>query len=351
MGEWSPECRKVIVWRRGGRVRRGTWLTGINKAGWVVWPTNCQGVVFEDDEAIGWRVVESGARWTYRLEARRRRHQADREPRAPRRQDLDRQDLRPHGARRRREPRPAPAAWDGEDAAPDQGRGRVVIALSYVCCTGCDRAIHVLLFVAFRESSLVRTGPIASAQRCCMPARARVFTEDGWGLLVQQRGNMANILVIDDEPDLVRFVRRALEAEGHHVLTATDGAEGLRVALTEPPDLVILDLLMPGVGGRAVLAGILTSQTVGSGRDPVGDGRRRCAHRLPRARRHRLPGQAFRSPRTDRRVRSRLREARSRTDDDCLTGRLDGTRPADPAARGRAGDRRCRSASSFCCGT
>ena len=71
---------------------------------------------------------------------------------------------------------------------------------------------------------------------------------------------MANILVIDDEPDLVRFVRRALEAEGHHVLTETDGAEGLRVALTEAPDLVILDLLMPGVEGRAVLGGILASR-------------------------------------------------------------------------------------------
>jgi DNA-binding response OmpR family regulator len=71
---------------------------------------------------------------------------------------------------------------------------------------------------------------------------------------------MARILVIDDEPDLVRFVRRALEAEGHHVLTATDGAVGLRMALTEVPDLTILDLLMPGVDGRAVLSGVLASQ-------------------------------------------------------------------------------------------
>ena len=71
---------------------------------------------------------------------------------------------------------------------------------------------------------------------------------------------MARILVIDDEPDLVRFVRRALEADGHHVLTATDGAVGLRMALTEVPDLIILDLLMPGVDGRAVLWGVLASQ-------------------------------------------------------------------------------------------
>jgi DNA-binding response OmpR family regulator len=66
------------------------------------------------------------------------------------------------------------------------------------------------------------------------------------------------ILVIDDEPELVRFVRRALEADGHQVWTALDGAEGLRLALGESPDLVVLDLLMPGIGGRAVLSGIMS---------------------------------------------------------------------------------------------
>jgi DNA-binding response OmpR family regulator len=71
---------------------------------------------------------------------------------------------------------------------------------------------------------------------------------------------MCKILVIDDEPDLVRFVRRALEAEGHHVIVATDGAEGLRLALTERPDLLVLDLLMPGVDGRAVLHGVLAAR-------------------------------------------------------------------------------------------
>ncbi|HEY0475285.1 MAG TPA: response regulator transcription factor [Kribbella sp.] len=70
---------------------------------------------------------------------------------------------------------------------------------------------------------------------------------------------MTRILVVDDEPDLVRFVRRAFEAEGYQVLTATDGAEGLRLAMTEGPDLIVLDLLMPGVDGNAVLSGVLVS--------------------------------------------------------------------------------------------
>jgi DNA-binding response OmpR family regulator len=69
---------------------------------------------------------------------------------------------------------------------------------------------------------------------------------------------MTQILVVDDEPELVRFVRRALEAEGYQVLTATDGADGLRLALTRKPDLMVLDLRMPGVDGEAVLAGVLS---------------------------------------------------------------------------------------------
>ena len=70
---------------------------------------------------------------------------------------------------------------------------------------------------------------------------------------------MATVLVIDDEPDLVRFVRRALEADGHRVLTATDGADGISLALAERPDLTILDLLMPGVDGREVMSAVFAA--------------------------------------------------------------------------------------------
>lgn len=68
---------------------------------------------------------------------------------------------------------------------------------------------------------------------------------------------MTKILVIDDEPDLVRFVRRALETEGYQVLTSTNGLDGIRLALTERPDLVVLDLVMPGVHGEAVLSAVM----------------------------------------------------------------------------------------------
>lgn len=68
------------------------------------------------------------------------------------------------------------------------------------------------------------------------------------------------ILVVDDEPAILRFIRRALESEGYAVFTASDGAEGLRLVTEHRPALVILDLVMPGLSGTAVLAALLTDR-------------------------------------------------------------------------------------------
>lgn len=72
---------------------------------------------------------------------------------------------------------------------------------------------------------------------------------------------MTEILVVDDEPGILRFIRRALESEGYEVITASDGTEGLRLATEHRPALVILDLVMPGLSGTAVLAALLTDRT------------------------------------------------------------------------------------------
>jgi DNA-binding response OmpR family regulator len=72
---------------------------------------------------------------------------------------------------------------------------------------------------------------------------------------------MGKILVVDDEPGIIRFVRRALEAEGHTVLTANDGASALRLSSEQDPDLVILDLLMPGLSGFGVLAALMAERS------------------------------------------------------------------------------------------
>src|SRR3954469_5428269 len=64
--------------------------------------------------------------------------------------------------------------------------------------------------------------------------------------------NKATVLVIDDEKDLLELVRYNLEKEHIRVLTAGDGASGLEVGIKELPDLVILDLMMPGMTGLEV---------------------------------------------------------------------------------------------------
>src|SRR5271166_816489 len=64
------------------------------------------------------------------------------------------------------------------------------------------------------------------------------------------------ILVIDDEPQITRVLRAALSAQGFDVRTANDPEEGLRVFREWPPDLVITDLMMPGMSGVDVCRAI-----------------------------------------------------------------------------------------------
>ena len=66
----------------------------------------------------------------------------------------------------------------------------------------------------------------------------------------------ATVLVVDDDPDTVETVREILQEEGHTVLSATNGLEGLEMALASIPDLVLLDLEMPVMDGRAFLAAL-----------------------------------------------------------------------------------------------
>jgi DNA-binding response OmpR family regulator len=66
--------------------------------------------------------------------------------------------------------------------------------------------------------------------------------------------NHARVLIIEDELAMRTAVADVLQAEGYRVLTATDGEAGLQCAISEKPDLVLLDLMMPRLDGYAVCA-------------------------------------------------------------------------------------------------
>ncbi|MFD4671701.1 response regulator [Lentzea sp. NPDC058450] len=67
---------------------------------------------------------------------------------------------------------------------------------------------------------------------------------------------MTKVLVVDDEPQIVRALRINLSARGYEVLTAYDGATALRLAADGKPDVVVLDLGLPDMDGTDVIAGL-----------------------------------------------------------------------------------------------
>nr|WP_299504621.1 response regulator [uncultured Rhizobium sp.] len=64
----------------------------------------------------------------------------------------------------------------------------------------------------------------------------------------------ARILVVDDEPQIIRFLRPALDAAGYDMLEAGTGADALRKAATLAPDVMILDLGLPDMDGKDVIS-------------------------------------------------------------------------------------------------
>ena len=69
------------------------------------------------------------------------------------------------------------------------------------------------------------------------------------------------ILVIEDERQLAGHITRALSRHGHCLTATHDGVEGLQAALNDPPDLVLLDLNLPGLDGLSVLSRLRESQS------------------------------------------------------------------------------------------
>jgi two-component system KDP operon response regulator KdpE len=67
---------------------------------------------------------------------------------------------------------------------------------------------------------------------------------------------MKRVLVVDDEPQLLRALQINLRAEGYSVAVAANGTEALHLAATKPPDVLVLDLGLPDMDGSEVIRGI-----------------------------------------------------------------------------------------------
>jgi two-component system response regulator MprA len=84
-----------------------------------------------------------------------------------------------------------------------------------------------------------------------------------WYSLLDYGGLMsARILVIEDDEAILRFLRRGLAYEGYQVDTAIEGQSGLTLARDNPPDLVVLDIMLPGIDGLEVCRRLRTGGPV-----------------------------------------------------------------------------------------
>jgi two-component system, OmpR family, alkaline phosphatase synthesis response regulator PhoP len=79
-------------------------------------------------------------------------------------------------------------------------------------------------------------------------------------LRVYRLARVTKVLVVDDEPPIRLLCRVNLEAEGMEVLEAADGEEGLATARREKPDVVLLDVMMPGMDGWQVAERLFESE-------------------------------------------------------------------------------------------
>ena len=86
--------------------------------------------------------------------------------------------------------------------------------------------------------------------------------------MTEKPGDRPRVLVVDDDTNITAFLKRALAYEGYEVLVASDGATGLSSARDFPPDVVVLDVMMPGIDGIEVARRLRAGETE-TGRLPI----------------------------------------------------------------------------------
>ena len=83
---------------------------------------------------------------------------------------------------------------------------------------------------------------------------------------------MERVLIVDDDPDIVRLVSYNLNHAGFEVQTATTGRAALELVQKQPPDLVVLDVMLPDVDGLEVCRTPAAASAVSTYSDPHADG-------------------------------------------------------------------------------
>jgi DNA-binding response OmpR family regulator len=71
---------------------------------------------------------------------------------------------------------------------------------------------------------------------------------------------MAKILLIEDDPLIVKIYKTRLSADGYEVISADNGQDGLKLAMENPPNLIVLDIMMPKMDGFGVLEKLRTEE-------------------------------------------------------------------------------------------
>jgi two-component system KDP operon response regulator KdpE len=81
-----------------------------------------------------------------------------------------------------------------------------------------------------------------------------------WGcsLLVNETNKKQSVLVVDDEPKVLRFIEIDLRIRGFEVVKTTSGQEALNIVRSSKPDIMLLDIVMPGIDGFQVLKELRT---------------------------------------------------------------------------------------------
>lgn len=77
--------------------------------------------------------------------------------------------------------------------------------------------------------------------------------------LLFKKTDLKKVLIIEDEPNLLKVLKIRVEAAGYDVFTASDAYHGIQSAVSNRPDLIVLDLMIPAGGGHSVLKSIRTS--------------------------------------------------------------------------------------------